>query len=95
MVQVVNVDVRRLLHSNVTARTERAMAGGVGVPVVVVCFVRLAHMLRLVMRHGSYGNPTLVVWVAKGDYGMVSRASGSGVSRLVNGDYVRMALGVL
>ena len=85
VVEVVDVDVRRMLDSNVTARTERAMARSVGVRVIVLRIVRGAHVRGVVVRHGGYGNPALAVWVAESNHGVVPCSSGGRVSRLING----------
>lgn len=68
MVQVVEVDVRRLPHRDAAALAEAPVPRGVRVLVVVVHAVRLAHVRRRVVRHCRDGHPAVVVGMADRNY---------------------------
>lgn len=79
MVQVVNVDVRRLAHRNATAWAEAPDSRGVCVLVVVVHRMRLAHVRGRVVRHCGHGNPAIPVSVTDCDYRVRDRPRVPGV----------------
>lgn len=68
MVQVVDVDVRRLAHCDAATLGEAPKSCGVGMLVVMVHAVRLTHVRRRVVRHLSDGHPAFVICVANSNH---------------------------
>ena len=74
VVQVVEVDMRRVAHRDAAAFAEVAEARVVSVLVVVVHAMRLAHVRGRVVRHLRDGHPALRVSVANRDHWVRDRA---------------------
>ena len=68
MVQVINVDVRRLFYCNAATRAEAPESCGARMLVVVVHPMRHAHVGGWVVRHCRHRNKAILVGMADGDH---------------------------
>ena len=87
--QIVDMDVGRVVDGNFTAFVEVPSTGGIGMMIIVLGVNMGAfHVGRVVVGDRDHGGPTIMVWMTNSNYRMGPMSTGTGMPRLENRNIV-------